>query len=297
MFQDALQAAGGTDPAALNAAARHADGVTKLRRKLGDHIVFPSTEAGEIYFDDNAWLVLTYHELSTMRHHDVAAANVARETLDFTLTGHDQTLGGGVWWLHERRETKNTCSTAPTILACLRMYKLTNEPRYRDEAMKMYDWVNQTLQDTDGLFFDSINLKGEINKTKFSYNSGVMVMVNVELFRHTAKVKYYAEAIRIAKAGVDFWMKGGQTGVIYDDAQFARWWVEAMLDLHTIDQAGPWLTYAKRSAQYILDNKPPNGLYPKKFDAKEFAAGEMPRLMDQAARARILFMVAKASAE
>src|SRR5690606_11749824 len=62
------------------------------------------------YYDDNAWMVITFMEAYAMTN-QARFKKRAEETLVFTLSGWDDVLGGGIWW-HEQHKGngKNTCA-------------------------------------------------------------------------------------------------------------------------------------------------------------------------------------------
>ena len=62
------------------------------------------------YYDDNAWLVITFLE-AYETDQDPRYLTRADATLKFVLSGWDEECGGGIWW-HQRHKdgTKNACS-------------------------------------------------------------------------------------------------------------------------------------------------------------------------------------------
>ena len=69
------------------------------------------------YYDDNAWMVLTFveaYELTGERKYLYRAADAMR----FVLSGWDEKLGGGIYW-RENKTSKNTCSNGPSATAAL----------------------------------------------------------------------------------------------------------------------------------------------------------------------------------
>lgn len=73
-------------------------------------------------------------------------------------------------------------------MLALKLYGATSDKRYLEKGRRLYDWTKRNLQDPeDGLYFDNINLKGEIGRSKFAYNTGQMIEAAVLLYRHTGK--------------------------------------------------------------------------------------------------------------
>lgn len=162
------------------------------------------------YYDDNQWLGLTAIDAFT-RTKDSFYLHFARRIYRFMMTGYDTVSGGGLYWKEGDKGTKNTCSNGPGIVLALKLYKATRDKQYLDAALMLYKWVNHRLQDSDGLYFDNINVvTGAIGRHKFSYNTGTMLESNVYLYDCTHSKKYLTEAIRIAEASQRYFYGDGK---------------------------------------------------------------------------------------
>lgn len=189
------------------------------------------------YYDDNAWMVLTFveaFELTGERKYLLRAA----EAMRFVLSGWDETLGGGVYW-REDHQSKNTCSNGPSATAALALARHLNAPYYVAWAKRMVAWNNAKLQDTDGLFFDNCDRSGKIERTKWTYNAALMLRANLGLWRATGEKPYLTEAKRIAEASEREFVEPS-TKAFRDEANFSHLLVEAFLDLHRETKA-PYL--------------------------------------------------------
>jgi Glycosyl hydrolase family 76 len=263
MMLDAQIAAARVEPARLDRVSQTIQLLNRYRRTVNGHLAFASSPDpnADTFFDDNAWLVLSFVETYELTR-DPEHLKLAVQTLEFVLSGHDTTLGGGVWWVHENRQTKNTCSTAPAILACLRVAKHDPDPRWQAEAAALKTWLQTHLRDTDGLYFDHIKTDGSIDKTKFSYNSAVTILID--------------SSRQTLDSGIAFWTSDNG---FKDDAQFGRWWCQALLHMNKSD-------HAKAIANSIRVRNPNPAFYPKRLD--QFGDNPNAALIDQAARVRIL---------
>jgi predicted alpha-1,6-mannanase (GH76 family) len=124
---------------------------------------FPGKKKDDLYYDDNAWLVLDFvetYELTQDKHY----LELANQTLDFVLSGESPDLGGGIWW-RDKRDSKNTCSNAPSVCAALRVYQHTHNPKLLESARRIYRWTKARLQDDDGLYLDHVRLDGSSGRT------------------------------------------------------------------------------------------------------------------------------------
>jgi len=172
----------------------------------GEYIV--KLSQGQRYYDDNQWIGITALDIYE-RTGKKAYLDLGKSMYDFMMTASDTTLGGGLYWRENDFETKNTCSNGPGIIVALKMYKATKKKKYLDNALKIYDWTNEKLQTSTGLFYDNIKVKdGSIGKAVFSYNSGTMLQSNVYLYEITGDKKYLQRATKIADSSLDYFYGG-----------------------------------------------------------------------------------------
>lgn len=252
--------------------------------------VQPGPKDSDRYYDDNAWLVLAFSELfeisQEQRYLDRSMA-----TFEFVMSGHDDKLGGGLYWRELEKTSKNTCTNAPAIVSALRLYQLTGKPSYLDTASKLYDWTCAHLQDTDGLFWDHIKLDGEIDRRKFSYNSALMIRANVLLTEVTGDEKYAQEAERIARAAQAHWID--DDGAVDDSGRFAHLLLESFLALDELNPRGHWDEVVKRCVVYLHENvRGEDGIHGNRWRGPPRRSPRRIALLDQASAARIYWLAA-----
>jgi hypothetical protein len=210
-----------------------------------------SGNGNDKYYDDNAWMVLTFLEAYELTK-DRKYLDRAEATLTFVLSGWDEQIGGGIWWHQGHKDgTKNTCSTAPAAVGCLRMARYSPKSKvYIDWATKIVDWASKTLQDTDGLFWDRKTVAtGEIQKGKLTYNTALMTRAFLGLYRATKKAETLEEAKRIGKASS--WFLSDTTGAYRDDPKWSHLLVESDLELYRATQDELYLDRAKKNADVL----------------------------------------------
>lgn len=107
------------------------------------------------------------------------------------------TADGATNWVVEssgvnsRKEGKHTCSNAPSAVLGVKLYRLTKDSKYLEKAKETYAWTKKNLCDpNDHLYWDNINLKGNIAKEKYAYNSGQMIQAGVLLYEETGDEQY-----------------------------------------------------------------------------------------------------------
>ncbi len=207
------------------------------------------------YYDDNAWLAITFFEAYQLTYQQQYRRR-AEETLDFVLSGWDDTvLNGGIWWheLHEKKSRgKNTCANAPTAVACLLSAKKPLHVAMTDSriawAKKITQWTTSNLQLENGLFADSIGMDGGMNRAQLTYNSALMLRANLGLYRATLDARYLTEAKRIGKAA-DGFMNSEKTA--YRDAvKWSHLMVEADLALYRATHEEYLWERAKKNADH-----------------------------------------------
>ncbi len=252
----------------------------------------PAPVQADRYYDDNAWMALALLDTYAAVR-DPQYLNWAEETLRFVLSGEDQQLGGGIYWREPDRPSKNACSTAPAIVAALRLYELNSNAQYVSAAQRLYEWTNAHLQDHDGLFFDHVRMDSQVDPTKWSYNSALMVESNVEFYKLTGDAKYLAEAQRIARAAQARWVHT-ETGAVSDDAPFAHLLAEAFLSLYAQDGEAHWKQLAFGAIHFTqAQANRANGHYGRRWDGLTTKPESADRLIDWASAARAYWVAAR----
>lgn len=206
------------------------------------------------YYDDNAWLVITFLE-AYETNHDARFLDRADETLKFVLSGWDEESGGGIWW-HQRHKdgTKNTCANGPAAVGCLRLARFREDRSAEliDRARKIVAWTREALQADDGLFDDrKVVATGEIKRGKLTYNSALMLRALLGLYRATGEKEYLEEARRIGKAAD--WFLDAKTGVYRDAVRYSHFMIEADLELYRTTGEAYLMERAKRNADAMYD--------------------------------------------
>ncbi len=233
------------------------------------------------YYDDNAWLVITFLEAYQLTH-ERAYLERARKTAAFLISGWDDKLGGGIWWHQEHKDdSKNTCANGPAAVGFLRLAELgpkKDAQYWLEAARKTVEWTQQKLQAPDGLYDDRIIVStGEVKRGKLTYNSALMLRAELCLYRLSNKPEYLAEARRIGAAAN--WFARNGNGVYRDPMRFSQFMVEADLELYRVTHEA-----------YLLNRAQKN------VDAYYAAWKEHPAddMMSNAGTARLLWLMAAA---
>jgi predicted alpha-1,6-mannanase (GH76 family) len=148
-----------------------------------------------------------YYQLSG----EPTALQQAEQVFDFVVSGWDQDPShpapGGLFWIQatSKNTDRNTISTAPAAELGLQLYQITGRQSYLEWAKKLYDWVNQTLLAPNGLYWDHIDLKGNIEKTQWSYNQGSMIGASLLFYQVTGDGAYLQRAEQVADAALSYY--------------------------------------------------------------------------------------------
>ncbi len=245
------------------------------------------------YYDDNEWMVLGFVE-AYQNTHDQRFLQRARDTQKFVLSGWDDVLGGGIYWKLDHKG-KNTCSNAPAAAAALRLDQVAGDKDQLPWALKIKTWLNGKLQDTDGLYWDGLNLNGDIGKTKWTYNTALMIRTNVLLYQLQHDRTALAEARREADAGLAAWTDPatGSLQKTEDSPLFTHLFCEALLRLYDVTHDLTYLNAVRREAAFgYRVARDPQGGYWDHWTTAPRKPDERKSLIDNAAAARIFWLLA-----
>ncbi|MGC8625291.1 MAG: glycoside hydrolase family 76 protein, partial [Phycisphaerae bacterium] len=166
----------------------------RVANGVGGFDVLPGNAPLDRYYDDNGWMTWGFLRAYSATYNRKYLA-IAQRDFKFILSGESSALGGGIFWHEQAKTSKNTCSNGPAIIDALKLYSVTRRQFYLHTARKLYVWVNKHLQDRkDYLYFDHITLNGTITRTKWTYNTGTMLIANCLFYRITRQQKYLRRA-------------------------------------------------------------------------------------------------------
>ena len=255
--------------------------------------VLPVPKPKDRYYDDNAWMCLalieTYEVLGDKKY-----LKWAEEAFKFVWSGWDEKLGGGIYWRENEKKSKNTCSNAPAAVCALRLFEVTKKAGYDEKAARILSWTLRNLRDPkDGVYWDSIDLRGKIDEMKWSYNTALMIRAAAE--RGPRKGRDDANPFQLGMASipgaVSRWLLG-EPGTIRDAAPFAHLLFEALWkarpeeDQSLRDRLDSSLIYLREKNRDSAGHYGPNWNDVPKQPYKPF------RLIDQASAARAFFVAA-----
>ncbi|GAA0938916.1 glycoside hydrolase family 76 protein [Kribbella koreensis] len=169
----------------------------------------PLGQGGDKFYDDNEWI-----GLNLIQHYQRTGdrSSLARAKEIFTLVEHgwdtdaSHPCAGGTFWTQAPwSQDRNTISNGPGAELGAHLYLLTRDKAYLTSAKRMYAWAQNCMLAPNGLYWDHIDLAGNVEKTQWSYNQGVMLGAGALLYKATHDKKYLTDAKALAKASLAFY--------------------------------------------------------------------------------------------
>ena len=248
----------------------------------------PLGGGGDKFYDDNEWIGLELVQRYRMTG-DQAALARARQIFELVVFGWDadptHPCPGGTFWTQAPwSQDRNTVSNGPGAELGLQLYELTAAPtqkaHYLEWSTKMYDWVNGCLLAPNGLYWDHIDLAGNIEKTQWSYNQGTMIGANALFYRITGDHVYRDRASAIADAALAYY---GAAGRLYkQDPPFNAIFFKNLLLLDSVDHDPRYRQAMQAYADEVWKSlrDPATGLF-------EFDGSQPVKLLFQSAMVQI----------
>lgn len=248
----------------------------------------PNGQGGDKFYDDNEWIGLGLVQRHLMSvHGDPGALRRAAQIFELIVHGWDDDPShpcpGGVFWTQAPwSNDRNTVSNAPGAELGAQLYLITGRRSSLVWAQRMYDWVRTWMLAPNGLYWDHVNLAGEVERTQWSYNQGVMIGAGTLLHRATGNPARLAEAVGAADAALEHYAGDGW---LTQPAEFNAIFFSNLLQLARVHPQARYLRALTDYADACEQFRQPNGLY-------QFRAGEPVTLLNQAGVVRVQAMAA-----
>jgi rhamnogalacturonyl hydrolase YesR len=240
---------------------------------IGGYAVLPDQRDPDRYYDDNAWVALALVEAYEATK-DAKYLEQSKKTYDFVLSGEDTVLDGGIYWHEGDKNGKNTCSNGNSIVIALKLYDATKDAKYLETAKRLYKWAERFRDPADDLYWDNQRPDGSFEKTKWTYNTALMIRAECLLYETLKDKRYLEHAIKSADSAIKRWVKP-ETGAIGDGAAFAHHLFEAFLEVARVAKAPRYRDVAMKALLFVhAECRNPLGIYgggwdgPPKPDAK-----------------------------
>ncbi|TGO81090.1 hypothetical protein BPOR_1359g00020 [Botrytis porri] len=170
----------------------------------------------DIYYDDNAHVVqalVSSYEVTGQLEFLLQAKDIME---CFIMPFVEKESGGIAWHLSDKK-VRAACSVGPAAISALRIRALpsTHVIETHDKAESylrfatiLLTWLQVNLQDPkDKLIWDQLKINDdgskEIERTKWSYNSGFAIHGFTLLYEATNDLRYLSTAVEIAEAAMN----------------------------------------------------------------------------------------------
>ncbi len=216
-----------------------------------------SAPESDRFYDDNVWLGIDFTDIY-MQTKQQSYLDKAKMIWKFIESGTDDKLGGGIYWCEQKKSGKNTCSNAPGAVYALKLFEATNDSSYFYQGKKLYEWTKKNLQDTeDYLYFDNINMEGQVDKAKYPYNSGQMLQASALLYKLTKNKDYLTDAQNIAKSGYNYFFTDFKTSEREEFRLLKKsdvWFIAVMfrgyIELYNLDKNDVYINAFRKNLEY-----------------------------------------------
>jgi predicted alpha-1,6-mannanase (GH76 family) len=155
------------------------------------------------FFDDNLWWALAWVAAFDLTG-DERYLTAARAIFAHSLSGWDDTCGGGLWWNTGRRYKNAITNELFLTLAALLSRRAPADLGYRDWALRAWDWLHASgLIGPAGLVNDGLTAACANNRgTTWTYNQGVILGGLAALHEITGDPGYLRQGEVIADAAL-----------------------------------------------------------------------------------------------
>ena len=169
------------------------------------------------FYDDNSIIGINLVEAYNQTKDDVYLQRASR-IVDFLLDGEDDTFGGGLWWCESNinkpgdgSSNKPACANGYAQWFLLSYYDVcpsAEKERVLSLAKRLYAWEYANLRDPeDNVYWNDRGADGNINTTKWTYNSGAMIASGTRLYRITGEKHYLDEAKATADGAYNYYVR------------------------------------------------------------------------------------------
>ncbi|HVX42908.1 MAG TPA: glycoside hydrolase family 76 protein [Mycobacteriales bacterium] len=164
---------------------------------------------GDLFYDDNSVIGLELVRRYLLTG-DRVMLHRAERVFPVVVSGWDtdptHPCAGGLHWTQAGWNTiKATNATGLAAELAAHLYELTRSPSYLTWAERLYQWNRTCTRASDGLYYNSIDFQGTVDKTLWIYNSGSMIGAATLLFRATGDAGYLRRARADAAGAAAYW--------------------------------------------------------------------------------------------
>lgn len=243
-------------------------------------------KGGSRYYDDNAWMVKDLLDLYAVTQNKDYLTR-ATVVMKFCMSGELPT--GGIQFNenpnHEKHGKWVTCATAPTAVCCLRLYQITNQKKYLNDGLRLYQFMKNEAGWGIGAGYRG-------------YENAVVMQASMLLYTITGEQEYLDDAYRLAY-GMESHYIDRATHRLNETGQWgAHDMADAYVELYKIDKNARWLNLVAGYSTYLHENcKDELGFYPEYWNDLTASQESRKQLLYQASAASTFLKLASVSFE
>ena len=251
---------------------------------------------GDRYSDDSAWIVLAMMELYeiTEKSKYLEWAEAGCEYIMSCENDENTAPYGGIRWHESQTCGTRMCSTSPSCLMNMMLYKITGENQYLEAGLRLYNWAkNHGAQNmTTGLYYEGVGCSNEIDYVQLGYDTAPMLQATIIMYEVTGNNNYLIESQHIAHNMVSKFVNGKTHAL----KQTGKWcghdMTNALVYLYEVDGNQYWLDVAAGYLEFVYNNcKASNGLFNTSWD--NTSGSGSTDIIDNASPARAFWTLAK----
>ncbi|MDR6940719.1 glycoside hydrolase family 76 protein [Mucilaginibacter pocheonensis] len=148
-------------------------------------------------YDDMMWWIMALARANQLTG-NAAYLQKAQAGFDHVWAGSYDPVDGGMFW-DFNHSGKNSCINFPTVIAAMRLYKITGDQTYLTKAQSIYAWSKANLTNTaTGQVYDNKIGSNPPGGQAYTYNAGTAIGAAYALYKQSNNSAYLEDAKRYA---------------------------------------------------------------------------------------------------
>jgi predicted alpha-1,6-mannanase (GH76 family) len=148
-------------------------------------------------YDDMMWWIMALARANQLTG-NATYLQKAQAGFDRVWTGSYDPIDGGMFW-DFNHSGKNSCINFPTVIAAMRLYKITKDKAYLTKAQSIYTWSKANLTNiSTGQVYDNKIGSNPPGGQAYTYNAGTAIGAAYALFKQSGNIAYLEDAKRYA---------------------------------------------------------------------------------------------------